>query len=107
MWRRPRFLPILLLAFLALSACGGRDDGKETLDSGSESTGEEAAATPTIRPVQEADVSNPPLVALGEVLYQQQCAACHGPDLEGQPNWRLRNDDGTLPAPPHDITGHT
>lgn len=75
MWRRPRFLPILLLAFLALSACGGRDDGKETLDSGSESTGEEVAATPTIRPVQEADVSNPPLVALGEVLYQQQCAA--------------------------------
>ena len=107
MWRRQRLLPILLLAFLALSACGGRDDGKETLDSGSESTGAEVVATPTIRPVQEADVSNPPLVALGEVLYQQQCAACHGQDLEGQPNWRRRNDDGTLPAPPHDITGHT
>ncbi|WP_299962357.1 c-type cytochrome [uncultured Roseobacter sp.] len=43
----------------------------------------------------------------GQTLYQQHCAACHGSDLEGQPNWRSPNDDGTLPAPPHDETGHT
>ncbi|MCY4361382.1 MAG: c-type cytochrome, partial [Gammaproteobacteria bacterium] len=46
-------------------------------------------------------------VSAGQTLYQEQCAACHGANLEGQPNWRSANDDGTLPAPPHDETGHT
>ena len=52
------------------------------------------------------ELLNRDLVA-GERLYQQQCASCHGANLEGQPNWRSRNDDGTLPAPPHDASGHT
>ncbi|MEL7462315.1 MAG: cytochrome c [Pseudomonadota bacterium] len=43
----------------------------------------------------------------GAALYQDACAACHGVNLEGQPNWRIANADGTLPAPPHDKTGHT
>ena len=43
----------------------------------------------------------------GEVLYQAQCAACHGANLEGQPNWRTADENGILPAPPHDETGHT
>jgi mono/diheme cytochrome c family protein len=43
----------------------------------------------------------------GKTLYAIHCAACHGKNLEGQPNWQTRNDDGTLPAPPHDETGHT
>ena len=47
------------------------------------------------------------LVARGRIVYQQNCASCHGARLEGQPNWRQPNDDGTLPAPPHDVTGHT
>jgi len=46
-------------------------------------------------------------VSAGQTLYQEQCAACHGVNLEGQPNWRSANDDGTLPAPPHNETGHT
>ncbi|NSX53331.1 c-type cytochrome [Parasulfitobacter algicola] len=46
-------------------------------------------------------------IVAGERLYQQQCASCHGTNLEGQPNWRSPNDDGVLPAPPHDATGHT
>ena len=54
-----------------------------------------------------ADASDPKLVARGEVLYQQHCASCHGANLEGQPNWRERDADGMLPAPPHDMTGHT
>jgi mono/diheme cytochrome c family protein len=37
----------------------------------------------------------------------QYCAACHGANLEGQPNWRTALPDGSFPAPPHDITGHT
>ena len=50
---------------------------------------------------------DPDAIERGATLYQDQCAACHGAKLEGQPNWRQRDDDGRLPAPPHDVTGHT
>ena len=40
-------------------------------------------------------------------MYGQHCALCHGANLEGEPDWRQRKTDGTLPAPPHDETGHT
>ena len=43
----------------------------------------------------------------GAVLYAENCASCHGAQLEGEPDWRSPKDDGTLPAPPHDRTGHT
>jgi mono/diheme cytochrome c family protein len=46
-------------------------------------------------------------LALGGALYGAHCAACHGAELEGEPNWRRRKPDGLLPAPPHDETGHT
>ncbi|MBP1807025.1 c-type cytochrome [Rubellimicrobium aerolatum] len=44
---------------------------------------------------------------LGRDLYAAQCAACHGADLEGQPDWQVRGPDGRMPAPPHDASGHT
>ena len=47
------------------------------------------------------------LVARGAAVYAEACASCHGVELEGQPNWRQRNADGRLPAPPHDPSGHT
>lgn len=47
------------------------------------------------------------VVQAGETIYQAQCAACHGTYLEGQPDWRTRDANGFLPAPPHDATGHT
>lgn len=43
----------------------------------------------------------------GEALYQSSCAACHGANLKGQPDWQSPGPDGVLPAPPHDQTGHT
>ena len=46
-------------------------------------------------------------LAEGEQLYLSHCASCHGPNLEGQPNWRSPGQDGVLPAPPHDKSGHT
>ena len=54
-----------------------------------------------------ADASDAQLVRRGEVQYQLHCASCHGANLEGQPNWRERDENGLLPAPPHDATGHT
>ncbi|MEZ5807924.1 MAG: cytochrome c [Zhengella sp.] len=47
------------------------------------------------------------IVARGETIYSDHCAACHGADLEGEPDWRTRKDNGRMPAPPHDETGHT
>lgn len=51
--------------------------------------------------------TDPETVALGAMVYEANCASCHGADLEGQPNWRSSGDDGRLPAPPHDASGHT
>jgi mono/diheme cytochrome c family protein len=43
----------------------------------------------------------------GRALYVEHCAACHGADLEGRPDWRSPDANGVFPAPPHDETGHT
>ncbi|MGV3494201.1 MAG: c-type cytochrome [Ramlibacter sp.] len=56
---------------------------------------------PLLRPGDSA------LVSQGRKIYEAQCAACHGRQLEGQPNWRQRDSAGLLPAPPHDASGHT
>ncbi|WP_132446298.1 MULTISPECIES: cytochrome c [Sulfitobacter] len=47
------------------------------------------------------------MIDKGAQLYAENCASCHGADLEGQPDWRRRLDNGRMPAPPHDETGHT
>lgn len=50
---------------------------------------------------------NATIVATGSTVYREHCAACHGENLEGQPNWQVRGSDGMMPAPPHDPSGHT
>lgn len=64
-------------ALLALTGCGGGDRG------------------------------DPYALMEGEAIYKAECASCHGANLEGQPDWRIRRADGKLPAPPHDASGHT
>ncbi|MCF7699210.1 c-type cytochrome [Loktanella sp. M215] len=59
------------------------------------------AETITLRPDDAG------IVATGAEIYATTCASCHGAALEGQPNWKSRNADGRLPAPPHDASGHT
>jgi len=56
------------------------------------------APVPTLRPDK---------VIEGEILYKQYCAECHGVDLKGSPTWKQRLEDGSLPPPPQDDTGHT
>jgi mono/diheme cytochrome c family protein len=58
-------------------------------------------AEPTLTP------NDPTVLAQGRILYDANCASCHGRKLEGQPQWRQRDAEGYLPAPPHDATGHT
>ena len=63
------------------------------------------AAEPEISRIEH---DNTALVAIGARLYASQCASCHGRNLEGQTaNWRQRLPDGSIPAPPHDESGHT
>jgi mono/diheme cytochrome c family protein len=47
------------------------------------------------------------VIAQGRQVYADRCAACHGADLEGQPDWRSPLASGRSPAPPHDESGHT
>ena len=54
-----------------------------------------------------ADPANPQQVARGNSVYAKYCAACHGANLEGQPNWQEKLPTGRMPAPPHDASGHT
>ncbi|MEY8099159.1 cytochrome c [Falsihalocynthiibacter sp. S25ZX9] len=46
-------------------------------------------------------------LSAGSALYVENCASCHGKDLEGEPDWRSSREDGTFPAPPHNEEGHT
>lgn len=58
--------------------------------------------------ISGADLSDEPSDPVrGAVLYAENCAACHGANLEGQPDWQTPDANGVLPAPPHDRTGHT
>jgi mono/diheme cytochrome c family protein len=76
-----------------------------------------AATAAALLALAGCDRSRPPVYQLrpddvgvttvGQKVYATHCAACHGARLEGQPNWRLRDAGGRLPAPPHDATGHT
>ncbi|MFL2818725.1 MAG: c-type cytochrome [Candidatus Puniceispirillales bacterium] len=47
------------------------------------------------------------IIENGKKVYANNCASCHGINLEGQKNWMSRLPDGLMPAPPHDETGHT
>ena len=77
------------LALVGAAALGGM----RWLDPGQEASGG----------IQITDAN----VAAGRQLYQANCAACHGADGQGQPNWRERRADGKLPAPPMNGDGHT
>lgn len=61
-----------------------------------------AEAQPGLLPYRDAAA-----VARGAEVYGGYCATCHGARLQGQANWRARDAEGYLPAPPHDETGHT
>lgn len=80
--------PLAPLTTLALAIAAAQATAQETVD---------------VFPIMPDAVD----VVQGEALYAETCAACHGANLEGQPNWRSPGPDGILPAPPHDDTGHT
>ncbi|MEW5988534.1 MAG: cytochrome c [Chloroflexota bacterium] len=85
---------------------------------GSAACSNQATTTPTFRPLREvagtpaatippAPTLDPAAVTLGQQVYTAHCAECHGANLEGQPDWKQQNEDGSFRAPPHDASGHT
>lgn len=63
-------------------------------------------AAPTA-PASPAPPLDPARIERGAVIYNAECASCHGIDGQGQPNWMVPNADGSYNAPPHDPSGHT
>ena len=57
--------------------------------------------------VIELRPNDPVYVKMGEKVYLEQCASCHGVNLEGQVGWQDTMVDGMRLAPPHDKSGHT
>ena len=51
--------------------------------------------------------NDPVYVKMGEKVYLEKCASCHGVNLEGQVGWQDTMVDGMRLAPPHDKSGHT
>lgn len=84
----PVFLCVVLLAIAGIGGCRGR--GSPAAPAQGDAPGDAAAP-----------------LAVGQSVYEAECAECHGVAGEGQPNWRQASADGVLPAPPHDSTGHT
>jgi mono/diheme cytochrome c family protein len=46
-------------------------------------------------------------ITLGYEVYVQNCAECHGENLEGELDWQQQNEDRSFRSPPHDASGHT
>ncbi len=63
--------------------------------------------TETDRSFSRLDVNDEKLLAQGKKVYALNCASCHGVNLEGQANWRVKDAKGLYPAPPQDDKGHS
>lgn len=87
----------LALVVLLLSACG-EGSGKSAADP--------AAAIPAAAPAAPGRVTDAGRLARGAQIYQANCAACHGANAEGAPNWSKKGADGKFPPPPLDASGH-
>ena len=83
---RSRVFPIPALLVLTLSIVGCSPDN---------------SAPESKRPVFGASH-----VALGERVYKQNCAKCHGAEAQGDVDWRRPGADGFYPPPPLNGTGH-
>lgn len=83
---RARAAAVLLLACLLLTAC---------------------ASAPGNSPRTSGDGATDGTARTGQEIFASNCAACHGAAGEGHPDWRVRNEDGTLQPPPLNGEGHT
>lgn len=59
--------------------------------------------------ISQRSTAVPPTPAprTGQEIFASTCAVCHGVSGQGESNWHIPRDDGTLPAPPLNGDGHT
>ncbi len=48
----------------------------------------------------------PEMVAIGDTLFQQNCASCHGVNAEGTLEWKKTDSNGNYPPPPLNGSAH-
>lgn len=88
----------LLAATLAVAGCTDQDDAA---DQGTSSNGGMTGQQTVQRPAISQET-----LAQGRQVFVQNCAACHGSEGQGAPNWQKPGPDGKYPAPPLNGTGH-
>jgi mono/diheme cytochrome c family protein len=66
----------------------------------------ELAGTPAPE-IQPLPTLSSDQITIGQKVYSENCAECHGEDLEGEPDWQEQNEDNSFRSPPHDASGHT
>lgn len=62
--------------------------------------------TPAAAETPFADAEDAALVERGKVVYREQCANCHGRNLQGQALWQLADEYAGRRAPALDQSGH-
>ena len=90
------FIPGFTAVLLLLAGCASSPDRATPLPP--QQQAQEITAPPAFTPQE---------IALGEMVYVDNCASCHGADLEGEAQWKIQNEDGSFRAPPHSAEGHT
>ena len=81
---------------LALSGCG----------SGDRASPEPGRTIETLSGAAVVRRHDAQRVALGERVFREHCARCHGDRAQGAPGWRQRLPDGGFPPPPLNGSGH-
>ena len=106
---RPQRLSIFILLYCVsiFSACSGIETPQPTLD-----LSQARSLMPTVSPTEVremAKLADEQTLQLGQTVYEQACAECHGINGEGQfPSAPMQPDStGRIGAPPHNGNGHT
>jgi len=86
---------VVLVMMFALAACSDEQAPQK----------QPAAATPE-NAMKESSRFDIARISRGAMLFQQNCAECHGPEAQGHPDWKEARSRGYSAAPPLDGTGH-
>lgn len=86
----------MVAGLVLVAACSGSSSGPVTFPP--------LAPESDLPPLPDLDFAR---VRQGAALYAESCSECHQSDLSGDPNWKIRADDGGFRPPPQDASGHT
>ena len=88
------FVPEFVVVLLLLTGCAS-------------SPNTSAPTPPQVQGIPAPPTFTSTEIAMGEAIYADNCASCHGVDLEGEAQWKIQNEDDSFRSPPHSADGHT